>query len=122
MRQQSWGGEVPAGHGTADALHCSLNRLPFAVRGPQIMRVGVLFAVAAFVALTLSGCSNGSNLPPLPQADNSETAYHLGAGDKLRVTVFGAEDLSGDFSVADNGILSFPLIGDVKAAGLTPGQ
>lgn len=86
------------------------------------MRVGVLFAAAAFVALALNGCSNGSNLPPLPQADNSETAYHLGAGDKLRVTVFGAEDLSGDFSVADNGMLSFPLIGDVKAAGLTPGQ
>ncbi len=70
----------------------------------------------------LSGCSSGSDLPPLPQADASKSAYLLGPGDKLRVTVFGAEDLSGDFAVGDNGMVSFPLIGDVKAAGLTPDQ
>ena len=34
--------------------------------------------------------------------------------------VFGAEDLTGDFTVSDTGTLSFPLIGDVKAVGLTP--
>ena len=86
------------------------------------MRARVLYAIATLCLLALSACSNGSNLPPLPQTSASQSSYVLGPGDKLRVTVFGAEDLSGDFNVGDNGMLSFPLIGDVKAAGLTPDQ
>ena len=47
--------------------------------------------------------------------------YVLGPGDKLRITVFGEESLSGEFNIAGNGRLSFPLIGDVAAAGSTVG-
>ena len=46
----------------------------------------------------------------------------LGPGDKLRITVFEEEDLSGEFGVAGNGDISFPLIGDVVAAGRTVQQ
>lgn len=45
--------------------------------------------------------------------------YALGSGDKLRVTVFGHEDLSGEFSVGSTGNISLPLIGTVKAGGRT---
>jgi polysaccharide export outer membrane protein len=45
--------------------------------------------------------------------------YVLGAGDKLRITVFEEEDLSGEFNVSGNGLISFPLIGDVPASGRT---
>ena len=45
--------------------------------------------------------------------------YVLGPGDKLRITVFGEDNLSGEFSIAGNGRLSFPLIGDIDAAGQT---
>lgn len=45
--------------------------------------------------------------------------YRLGAGDKLRITVFGEESLGGDFSVSGTGRLSLPLIGDVTVGGLT---
>jgi polysaccharide export outer membrane protein len=45
--------------------------------------------------------------------------YVLGAGDKVRVTVYGEDSLSGEFVVAGNGKISFPLIGEVQAAGLT---
>ena len=48
--------------------------------------------------------------------------YVLGSGDKLRVIVFGEETLSGEFVVAGNGSISFPLVGDIAAAGKTVTQ
>lgn len=47
------------------------------------------------------------------------THYRLGIGDQLRVTVFGHEDLSGDFEVSSTGYITLPLIGDVSALELT---
>jgi polysaccharide export outer membrane protein len=43
--------------------------------------------------------------------------YRLGSGDRVRITVFGEKDLSGDFAVSDKGTVSMPLIGDVRATG-----
>ena len=48
--------------------------------------------------------------------------YVLGAGDVLRVIVYGEESLTGPFTVAGDGTVSFPLIGDVQAAGKTVEQ
>jgi polysaccharide export outer membrane protein len=85
------------------------------------MRSTVQIALAAFaIILTLVSCGGqGSGLPPLEPAVTDEVNYRLGPGDKLHVQVLGADDLSGDFLVGDNGAVSSPLIGDVKAAGLT---
>ncbi len=52
-------------------------------------------------------------------AFSQETHYRLGTGDQLRVTVFGHEDLSGDFEVSSTGSITLPLIGDVSALELT---
>jgi len=49
-------------------------------------------------------------------------AYKLGIGDKVRVTVFGEKDLSGDFDVNDQGEVTLPLIGSVRVAGKTVGD
>jgi polysaccharide export outer membrane protein len=46
--------------------------------------------------------------------------YKLGVADKVRVIVFNEDTLSGEFTVSDSGVLSLPLIGDVKAIGRTP--
>lgn len=43
--------------------------------------------------------------------------YRLGPGDKVRVIVYGEPSLSGEFFVSGAGQVSFPLIGDVPAAG-----
>jgi protein involved in polysaccharide export with SLBB domain len=48
--------------------------------------------------------------------------YRLGPGDKIRVTVFGHEDLSGEFEVDGSGNVSLPLIRNVPAQGLTVSQ
>lgn len=52
----------------------------------------------------------------LPSAGGVEE-YRLGPGDKVRVTVFNEETLSGEFSVNADGVLSLPLVGDIKVAG-----
>lgn len=53
------------------------------------------------------------------QSAATTTAYRLGSGDKIKVTVFGHENMSGEFSVAGNGLVSLPFIGSVKAGGRT---
>jgi polysaccharide export outer membrane protein len=55
------------------------------------------------------------------QRSNSND-YKLGAGDKIRVTVYGEEDLSGEFQVDGTGYLRLPLIGEVHAGGRTAFQ
>jgi len=46
-------------------------------------------------------------------------SYRLGSGDRLRVTVFGEAELSGEFEVDGGGAVSLPLIGDVDIGGRT---
>jgi len=47
------------------------------------------------------------------------SAYRLGAGDKIKVSVYGEADLGGVFTVTGEGKVSVPLIGNVQAAGLS---
>jgi protein involved in polysaccharide export with SLBB domain len=53
---------------------------------------------------------------------NPGERYVLGPTDKLRVTVFGEDALSGEYIIGSDGRLSLPLVGNVKAVGLTVGQ
>ena len=48
---------------------------------------------------------------------NEKTNYRLAAGDTVRVTVYGHEDLSGEFEVDGTGRISLPLIREVDAEG-----
>ncbi len=64
--------------------------------------------------------------PPSQTASSSDRAavvnddnYRLGAGDKLKITVYGELDLSGEFLVSANGHLQYPLLGEIQAAPLT---
>lgn len=51
-------------------------------------------------------------------AQTADNAYTLKPGDYLRVFVFGAEDLSGEFRIDSKGEITIPLIGDIHAEGL----
>ena len=46
--------------------------------------------------------------------------YRLGSGDRVKVTVFGEEDLSGEFELDGESRFSMPLIGTVDAQGTSP--
>ena len=45
--------------------------------------------------------------------------YELDTGDRIRVTVFGHEDLSGEFEIDGSGRVSLPLISQIKSSGPT---
>lgn len=57
-----------------------------------------------------------------PVSGNLESEYRLGPADKVRIIVFGEEQLSGEFVVSGNGMIAMPLVGDIRAAGLTTPQ
>jgi len=49
-----------------------------------------------------------------------DQGYRLGAGDKVRIIVFGEDTLTGEYLVpGGTGKISFPLVGDVTAGGKT---
>jgi polysaccharide export outer membrane protein len=98
--------------------------------------VRLLLALAVSLALTTavaaqapSGADNGSGAGAMAAASlpaptvSSDLDYRLGAGDKVRIIVFGESDLTGEFLVpGGNGTIAFPLVGDVRAGGLTVGE
>ena len=74
----------------------------------------ILVTLTALVPL--AACSN---LPTLPE---KPSPYRLGAGDELEIKVLGADELTGAYSVQDDGTIKMLLIGEVPASNLTPGQ
>ena len=51
-----------------------------------------------------------------------DAPYQLSSGDRLRVIVFGQDNLTNSFAVDGAGNISMPLIGAVHAQGLTTAQ
>jgi len=77
----------------------------------------VFLAVFAVCVLAVGACSPGGDLPPVPAAYSGP--YLLGPGDEIRMITFGDETLTGNFAVDESGHIALPLLGPVKAAGLT---
>ena len=111
----------------------------------RVARAFRLPIIAAMTALALSGCM-GRTAPvavasqpsldsmayagpaPVPAAYAAPTPvpapydmpYHLDAGDRLRVVVYGQEGLTNTYSISAGGTITMPLIGPVPARGRTP--
>ena len=78
--------------------------------------------VAAAPAATMPAPAPAAKTPaaaPTIPATTADEGYRLGSGDKIHVGIFGQPDLNGDFVVDGGGSIQLPLIGSVKAAGLT---
>ncbi len=78
---------------------------------------GVL-ACAGTVALD---ASNALSAERAAHASSSST-YILGPNDRIRVKVYGEQDITGEYEIDSAGSVSIPLAGHVKAAGLTTRQ
>ncbi len=91
----------------------------------------MIAAFAAAAALALGGCESGAD-PIVPSGDAGYAAiavdrsaaapqrYALAPGDIVSVRVYDEAELSVDEIALDNaGVVSLPLIGDVRAAGRT---
>src|SRR5262249_14366782 len=57
---------------------------------------------------------------PTPAPAPYDMPYHLDAGDRLRVVVYGQEGLTNTYSISAGGTITMPLIGPVPARGRTP--
>lgn len=59
--------------------------------------------------------------PPKPAPAGSK-AYVIGSLDELEIRVFSVPNLNGFYTVSEDGTISVPLIGDIRADGLTKEQ
>jgi polysaccharide biosynthesis/export protein len=58
----------------------------------------------------------------LPFAALGQSREVLGEGDSIRITVFQNPDLTTETRISERGTITFPLIGEVPLAGLTPAR
>jgi polysaccharide export outer membrane protein len=93
-----------------------------------VLRRGILLCLMMF-GLALTGAkaadgvmANAQPVKPITAADQSD--FILGPSDRLRIMFYGEEALNGqpEYMVSANGMVSLPLVGEVKAAGLTVTQ
>ncbi|HLI14225.1 MAG TPA: polysaccharide biosynthesis/export family protein [Alphaproteobacteria bacterium] len=78
------------------------------------------FAAARAAANESKHAANIASTGPANQTPGQQVpGYRLGSGDHVQITVFGQKDLTGEYLVDGTGMLSFPLVGQVKAGGLT---
>ncbi len=91
-------------------------------------------AFCFLLAAILAGCSARGPGPtdsadlalssyagPGPQR-GSDGPYVLGPGDRVRLKVYDDANLTGEYEVNSAGYVSVPLVGQVKASGLTTSQ
>ena len=78
----------------------------------ELMRNGLKSCRALLLALAL--------LSPAFAQVASPADYRIGAGDLLRVAVFDHPELSSDVRVSQTGTLTYPLIGELAAGGMSP--
>jgi polysaccharide export outer membrane protein len=74
-----------------------------------------------FAAIGLGACAGRPYDADLFRAQIN-APYQLASGDRVRVIVFGQDSLTNSFSVDGAGNISMPLIGLVKAYGLTTAE
>lgn len=81
----------------------------------------LLLASSTPLTISMQACG-GSRLPSsgAPEAAGNDTS--LGAGDVFDVRVFGEEELTGSYRVAQDGSIDFPLVGRLAVEGLEPTQ
>jgi polysaccharide export outer membrane protein len=82
--------------------------------------IAPLFCALLAVSM-VAGCSS---YQPAPESFHKilNEPYRLGAGDRVRVTVFEQDGLTNTYSVDQSGYLSFPLVGAIPARGHTAQQ
>lgn len=77
------------------------------------------------LALLMQACSTSKGIEhaPINTDKNKPTAeYIIGAGDVLKIFVWGNAELSGEIPVRPDGRITTPLVEDIVASGKTPTQ
>jgi len=88
-----------------------------------MVRILLCCATLAVVFL-VSGCA-GSTLSEAEQqvaVAAASSPAKLQPGDKIRIVVFGEDNLNGEYQVDQSGQISLPLAGTIKVQGLTQAE
>lgn len=73
-----------------------------------------LWCVTALILTACGGAQNVINSAP-PKEEYRVPQYRIGAGDTLQIDVWKNAELSGNALVRPDGMISIPLIGDIRA-------
>lgn len=79
-------------------------------------------------AVVLAACSAGAGVQNEALSSyaeprrNPDGPYLLGPNDRLRIKVYSDEQLNDEYQINSSGYVSIPLVGQVKASGLTTRQ
>ena len=79
--------------------------------------------LVAFCGSVIAGCK--PSMPPYDykrEPDPRGQEFVLGPLDQVSVSVWKNRDLSAEVTVRPDGVITLPLIGDLKAGGRTPSQ
>jgi polysaccharide biosynthesis/export protein len=74
------------------------------------------------LAIVIIGTLAIANVPATLAQDQESDLYRVNPGDVLRISVWQEPELQGDVIVGPDGFLSFPLVGEVRAANQTIAQ
>lgn len=91
------------------------------LRYPKLPGFVLALFFAALSSFALAGTAAAQSDGTPTQRAITEN-YQLASGDILKINVFGHGDISGDYEVDGTGQITFPLLGLVRAEGLTVEQ
>ncbi len=108
-------------------MNFQVNRNSSRPRRPGFATAALLMAAALQMSTPYAQSTGAADATALPEPTASAAQpprddYRLGAGDALRIQVFQSPDLSIEARISESGVISYPLIGVVKVAGLSPGD
>lgn len=73
--------------------------------------LALTLAAGALGACSTMATATGEMIEPVE--------YRLGPGDQIRIVVFNEPELTGPYTVGAQGTIAYPLVGTIRAAGLT---
>ena len=98
------------------------NKSKVAKRAPVLVTIVAALVVSGCASKPLNVAYNPAGFGPPDPVQIAKVPDVIAPGDKIRVTVFQVESLSGEFQVEENGQIDYPLIGIVQAQGHTPSE
>lgn len=82
----------------------------------------VALAAAALLWGALVGSGGAQPIPSRGAGSDQAQPYRVGKGDVIRVDVPGHTDMSGSFTVAEDGTITVPSLGSVRVEGRTANE
>ncbi|MCL6582191.1 MAG: polysaccharide biosynthesis/export family protein [bacterium] len=79
----------------------------------------ILSLCMLFIFILFYICAINFNQAAAAAASLGDEAYKVGPLDVLRITVAGKPGIDALFTISDDGLINFPLIGEVTVSGLT---